>query len=172
MSETSAPEMPSVLFVCLGNICRSPLAEAALVEAARERGLDVRVDSAGTGDWHVGHAPDPRARGIAAEHGVDISAHRARQVTPQDFYRYSDIVALDLQNLADLQTLRPPDATATLSLLLDYVSGREGQAVADPYYGEEAGFATTWADVLAGTAGLAERLAQRAGSSAKRASGT
>jgi protein-tyrosine phosphatase len=172
MSGGDAMEQPSVLFVCLGNICRSPLAEAALVEAARDRGLDVRVESAGTGDWHIGHPADRRARAIAAEHGVDLAAHRARQVRPEDFYRFSDIVALDRQNLADLAAMRPPDATASLSLLLDHVPGREGQPVADPYHGDAADFAATWADVVAGAEGLAGRLAQRAGSSAKRASGT
>jgi protein-tyrosine phosphatase len=165
-------QRPAVLFVCLGNICRSPLAEAAMVEAARERGLDIRVESAGTGDWHIGHPADIRAQGIAATHGVDIGDHRARQVTPADFYRFSDIVALDEKNLADLAAMRPADATANLSLLLDHVPGREGEAVADPYYGEESGFAATWADVVSGARHLAEEIAQRGGSSGKRASGT
>ena len=171
MSETRDAR-PSVMFVCLGNICRSPLAEAAMIEAARERGLDIRVESAGTGDWHIGHPADTRATAIAAAHGVDIAGHRARQVTPDDFYRFDDIIALDRQNLADLKAMRPADATAALSLLLDHVPGRQGQPVADPYYGEEAGFATTWADVVAGAAHLADEIAQRGGSSGKRASGT
>jgi protein-tyrosine phosphatase len=172
MSTDDDNPRPSVLFVCLGNICRSPLAEAALVEAARERGLDIRVDSAGTGDWHLGHAPDPRAQAIAAAHGVDISQLRARQVTPEDFYHFSDIVALDRQNLADLEAMRPADARASLSLLLDHLPGREGQGVTDPYHGTADGFAQTWVDVAAATAALADELAQRPGSSGKRASGT
>ena len=172
MNEGKDARRPSVLFVCLGNICRSPLAEAAMVEAARERGLDVLVDSAGTGDWHIGHPPDARAQAVAAAQGVDIAGLRARQVTAADFYRFDDIIALDRQNLADLAAMRPADATASLSLLLDHVPGREGQAVADPYYGEEAGFATTWADVMVGARGLADEIAQRPGSSGKRASGT
>jgi protein-tyrosine phosphatase len=171
MSKTDE-RRPSVLFVCLGNICRSPLAEAAMVEAARERGLDIRVESAGTGDWHIGHPADARATAIAAAHDVDITGHRARQVTPADFYRFDDIIALDRQNLANLEALRPADATASLSLLLDHVPGRQGQPVADPYYGEEAGFATTWADVVAATSHLADAIAQRCRSSGKRASGT
>ncbi len=172
MSQAKDPARPSVLFVCLGNICRSPLAEAAMVEAARERGLDLLVDSAGTGDWHVGRPPDTRAQAIAAAHGVDIAGLRARQVTPADFYRFDDIIALDRQNLADLKALRPADATASLSQLLDHVPGREGEAVVDPYYGEEAGFAKTWADVVTGADHLADEIAQRGGSSGKRASGT
>jgi protein-tyrosine phosphatase len=165
MSDEGEAARPSVLFVCLGNICRSPLAEAAMIEAARERGLDLRVDSAGTGDWHIGRPPDARAQAIAAAHGVDISGHRGRQVSPEDFYDFTDIVALDLQNFVELAALRPRDGRASLSLLLDHVPGREGQPVADPYFGEEAGFATTWADVVSGAAGLAERIAQRGRSS-------
>jgi protein-tyrosine phosphatase len=172
MSESDDAARPSVLFVCLGNICRSPLAEAAMVEAARARGLDLRVESAGTGDWHLGHPPDNRAQAIAAAHGVDIAGHRARLVTPADFYQFDDIIALDGKNLADLEAMRPADATASLSLLLDHVPERHGQPVADPYYGEDAGFATTWADVVAGAGHLADEIAQRGGSSGKRASGT
>jgi len=137
----------AVLFVCLGNICRSPLAEAAFRAEADRRGLDVTVDSAGTGDWHVGRAPDPRAQAAARRNGADISRLRARVVTPADFRRFTYIVALDAQNLKDLQAIRPADATADLSLLLDHVPGREGAAVADPYFGDDAGF-----DVIATTA--------------------
>ena len=149
---------PSVLFVCLGNICRSPLAEAALREEARRRRLDLAVDSAGTGNWHAGEPPDPRAIAVAARHGVDVSVLRARQVTKADFRRFTHIVALDHDNLANLRKLAPADATADLSLLLDYVPGREGQPVADPWFGDEAGFDVTWRDVSAGAAGLIEAL--------------
>ncbi|HWL47402.1 MAG TPA: low molecular weight protein-tyrosine-phosphatase [Sphingomonadaceae bacterium] len=150
---------PAVLFVCLGNICRSPLAEEAFRHEAARIGLAAEVDSAGTGDWHVGRAPDPRAQAVAARNGADISGLRARQVTADDFRRFSHIVALDTQNLADLEALRPADGTASLSLLLDHVPGREGEAVADPYYGEEAGFDTAWRDVAEGAAALARRIA-------------
>lgn len=148
----------SILFVCLGNICRSPLAEAALRAEAQRLRLDLIVDSAGTGNWHAGEAPDPRAQTAARRHGVDVSSLRARQVTPADFRRFTHIVALDHDNLANLRRLAPPDATAELSLLLDHVPGREDQAVADPYFGEDDGFDTTWADVTAGAAALAKTL--------------
>lgn len=148
----------SVLFVCLGNICRSPLAEAAFREEARRLKLDVTVDSAGTGDWHVGAPPDPRAQAVARKNGVDISALRGRQVKPADFRRFTHIVALDEDNLANLRRLAPPDATAELSLLLDHVEGREGHPVADPYFGDYDGFDLTWADVTAGARGLARKL--------------
>ncbi len=144
----------SVLFVCLGNICRSPLAEAALRAAALEAGLDVEVCSAGTGGWHVGEPPDPRARSVARRHGVDIDGYRARQVVAADFHHFDHVVALDSQNLKALRAMCPPGATARLSLLLDHVPGREGAAVADPYYGDEAGFEITWGEVSEGARAL------------------
>lgn len=149
----------SVLFVCLGNICRSPLAEAAFRREAERLGLDVEIDSAGTGDWHIGGPPDPRAVAAARRGGADISHLRARQVGPADFHRFDHIVALDETNLAALEAMRPADVRAHLSLLLDHVEGREGEAVADPYYGEAAGFDVTWADAVAGTRALADKIA-------------
>jgi len=149
---------PSLLFVCLGNICRSPLAEGALRHAAQQHGLDLTLDSAGTGDWHVGQPPDPRAIAAAGRNGVDISGLRARQVTVDDFTRFDHLIALDRQNLADLRRLAPAGATARLSLLNDHVPGREGQGVADPYTGTDADFDQTWADVSAAAAGLVRML--------------
>jgi protein-tyrosine phosphatase len=150
-----------VLFVCLGNICRSPLAEAAFRAEAERIGLDVEIDSAGTGDWHIGHPPDRRAQAVAKRNGVDISTLVARQVTPADFRAFDYIVALDEKNLADLAAMRPADGKAELSLLLDHVPARAGQAVADPYYGEDDGFDVTWADVTEGAAALARRIADQ-----------
>lgn len=150
----------SVLFVCLGNICRSPLAEAALREEARRRRLDLIIDSAGTGNWHAGEPPDDRARAVALKNGVDISSLRARQVTKADFRRFTHIVALDEQNLADLRRLAPADAAAELSLLLDWIPGREGQGVIDPWFGDDAGFDVTWAEVTEAAARLAAALSR------------
>ena len=126
-------------------------------EAAR-LGLDVEIESAGTGDWHVGHAPDERAQATALNHGIDISGYRGRQVKPADFRHFTHIVALDANNLEDLKRLAPQNGTAELSLLLDH-AGRPGKSVADPYWGDDAGFEATWADVSAGAAGLARALA-------------
>jgi len=153
----------SVLFVCLGNICRSPLAEAAFRAEAERLGLDVEIDSAGTGDWHIGYPPDRRAAAVAARNGIDISQLRARQVGPEDFRRFDHIVALDTHNLADLRRMKPPGAKAELSLLLDHVEGREGEAVADPYYGDDSHFDTAWAEVCEAAKALARRIAERAG---------
>ncbi len=148
----------SVLFVCLGNICRSPLAEAAFRGEAHRQGLDVEIDSAGTGDWHIGHPPDPRAVAVAKRNGVDILPLRARRIAPGDFARFDHIVALDAQNLSDLKGMQPASSRAHLSLLLDHVDGREGEAVADPYYGDETGFDITWGDVTVGAKGLARTI--------------
>jgi len=153
----------SVLFVCLGNICRSPLAEAALKAEAERLGVDIEVDSAGTGDWHLGYPPDPRSVAVAERNGIDISQRRARQVTPDDFFAFDHIVALDLQNLSNLRAMRPEGATAELSLLLDHVPGREGDPVADPYYGEETHFDVTWQDVTEGAQALARRIKEQSG---------
>ncbi|HYG48120.1 MAG TPA: low molecular weight protein-tyrosine-phosphatase [Allosphingosinicella sp.] len=150
----------SVLFVCLGNICRSPLAEAAFRREAERLGLDVEVDSAGTGDWHIGYPPDPRAAAVAARNGIDISHLKARLVTPDDFRRFDHIVALDANNLRDLERLRPADGKARLSLLLDHVEGRRGQPVADPYHGDDSHFDVAWRDVSAGAQGLARSIAE------------
>ena len=149
----------SVLFVCLGNICRSPLAEAAFRAEAQRLGLEVEVDSAGTGDWHIGHPPDRRAAAVARRNGIDISHLRARQVTPEDFSRFDHIVALDEENLANLEAMRPPGSRAEVSLLLDHVEGRQGEAVADPYYGDDAHFDATWQDVTEGARALARKIA-------------
>ena len=152
----------SVLFVCLGNICRSPLAEAAFRREAERLGLDVEVDSAGTGDWHVGRPPDRRSIEVAARNGTDIGHLRARQVARQDFHDFDHIVALDGDNLTDLRRMQPAGSKARLSLLLDHVPGREGEPVADPYYGEAAHFDLAWSDAAAGAEGLARAIAAEA----------
>ena len=153
---------PSVLFVCLGNICRSPLAEAALRAQAVAAGLALSIDSAGTGAWHAGNPPDPRSIAEAARHGIDISGYRARQVRPDDFRHFGQIFALDPQNLRDLKRIAPHGlltrATARLSLLMDLVPGRESTAVIDPYGGSEEDFAAVWDDVSAAARQLIARM--------------
>ncbi|MGV7123247.1 low molecular weight protein-tyrosine-phosphatase [Sphingopyxis sp. 550A] len=140
---------PAILFLCLGNICRSPLAEGAARAAFADAGVEATLDSAGTGDWHVGHPPDARAQAEARRRGVDISNLRARQLSADDFRRFDLILAADAANLSDARAIRPADATATLALMLDLVPDRAGESVADPYYGDDGGFAATWDDVSA-----------------------
>lgn len=151
----------SVLFVCLGNICRSPLAEGAFrAEVARLK-LPVVTDSAGTAAYHIDEKPDLRAIATAKRNGVDISTLRGRQVKVADFTRFDHIVAMDADNLANLKRIMPADATAKLRLMLDW-AGRKGESVQDPYYGDDDGFNITWADVVEASKGLADHLANEA----------
>ncbi|MCI4590982.1 low molecular weight phosphotyrosine protein phosphatase [Sphingobium sp. BYY-5] len=151
---------PAILFVCLGNICRSPLAEAALRAEAAKAGLDLIVDSAGTGDWHVGSPPDTRAQAVALRQGIDISGYRGRQVTAEDFRRFTHVFALDADNLRNLKRIRPSDGRARLQLLMDLVPGREGSGVTDPYFGDDAGFDITWDDVTRAARAIVAQLAR------------
>jgi protein-tyrosine phosphatase len=130
-----------VLFVCLGNICRSPTAEGVLRHKLREAGLQARVevDSAGTGDWHVGKAADLRTRQAAQQRGYDLSVLRGRQVQAADFNAFDLILAMDNSNLRDLQQLRPGNATAELDLFLRRYQLQLDE-VPDPYYGGADGF--------------------------------
>lgn len=137
---------PAILFVCLGNICRSPLAEAAFRQAADAAGVAAEADSAGTAAYHIGNPPDYRSIATAKRHGIDIEHYQARQVSEPDYTHFTHIFALDSDNLADLQRTAPAGSTATIALLMDYVPGREGESIADPYYGDEAGFEDSWAD--------------------------
>jgi protein-tyrosine phosphatase len=123
---------PRVLMVCLGNICRSPMAQGALEGAARRVGLAIEVDSAGTGGWHVGAAPDPRAVAAAARRGYDISDQRARRATPEDLGRFDHVLAMDASNLRALLALRRSGSAARLTRLRDLVGGGD---VPDPYHG-------------------------------------
>ena len=125
--------MTSVLFVCLGNICRSPTAEA--VFRARAGSADIKIDSAGTGAWHEGNPPDPRSRAEGERRGYSFAGQAARKVRTQDFHDFDFILAMDASNLSDLKAIRPKDATAHLSLFLP-----SGSDVPDPYYGGPDGF--------------------------------
>lgn len=147
---------PSILFVCLGNICRSPLAEGVFRDFAAREGVAVEVDSAGTGDWHLGHAPDKRAQAVAAKNGVDICGLRARLVTPDDFRRFDYIVAMDASNLANLEAMRPEGAKAEVGRLLDYAKEAGVPDVPDPYRGGPEDFDETYRLVVAGAKGLLE----------------
>jgi len=130
-----------ILFVCLGNICRSPTAEGIFRARLEAAGLQdrIEIDSAGTGDWHLGRGPDPRAQESAAAAGYDISALRARQVSVDDFFEFDYILAMDGQNLHDLQAMQPEHSAAVLELMLSYGSSNEND-VPDPYYGGDDGF--------------------------------
>ena len=106
----SAKPINSILFVCLSNICRSPLAEGVFRAVLAEHGKDLLIDSAGTGGWHAGEQPDRRSIAVAARHGVDISGQRARKVLPEDFLRFDLILGMDKANVRDLKGLASPAA--------------------------------------------------------------
>ncbi len=150
--------MPAVLFVCLGNICRSPLAEAALRKVAAEASLPVTVDSAGTAAYHVGSAPDPRSIAEARRHGIDISHLRGRQIEQTDFNRFDWIIGMDRSNMRNILHVRPTCSTAQIVMLMDLVIGREGTEVTDPWYGGKDNFVDTWNDVIIGAKTLTQRL--------------
>lgn len=151
----------SILFVCLGNICRSPLAEGVFRQVLTERGMadDFVVDSVGMGDWHLGQAPDPRAIAVARSNGVDISRQRARGIRPEDFRRYDLILGMDRKNIRELNDIAPDAFRGKIKLFLDY-AGSEAKEVPDPYYGDAAGFAETYRLIRAAAEGLADRLAR------------
>jgi protein-tyrosine phosphatase len=132
----------SVLFVCMGNICRSPTAHGVLEELVERDGLQeiIRVDSAGTHAYHVGSSPDSRSQKTAASRGVDLSAQRARQAERKDFEQFDYIIAMDRDNLSNLQFIAPPEGKHKLHLLLDFAPELGVKEVPDPYYGGDKGF--------------------------------
>jgi protein-tyrosine phosphatase len=140
---TPHPDPVSVLFVCLGNICRSPLAEGVFRHRARRDAPDesIVVDSAGTGGWHVGDPPDPRSTEVARAHGVSLEGQVARRVVPLDLSTFDWIVAMDHDNLAELRSLQARHGgTARVVLLRDFDPEPGDGEVPDPYYGGPGGF--------------------------------
>jgi len=156
-------QTPSVLFVCLGNICRSPTAQAVFEASLARSPLAgrVRVDSAGTAAYHLGKAPDARSQAAAKKRGYDLSQLRARQVSREDFDRFDYILAMDSDNLAELDALAPESSRASVSLFLDYsdVSGLTN--VPDPYFGGDTGFETVLDLCEQASSGLLAQLQSR-----------
>jgi protein-tyrosine phosphatase len=149
-----------VLFVCLGNICRSPTAHAVMLQRVAERGLAdrIEVDSCGTGAWHVGEPPDARATSEGQRRGYDLSVLRARQFDAEDFDRFDYILAMDRANLNELQALRPAGFEGHLGLLLAFAPHAALDEVPDPYYGAGDGFAHVLGLVEQACDGLLEDL--------------
>lgn len=136
----------SILFVCLGNICRSPLAEGIFRSLVEQAGLSHRfeIDSAGTGAWHVGEPPDARAAMVASRHGVPLEC-KARQITGEDFARFDYIIAMDRENLRSLERMAASAGSeAEIRLLREFDPERDGDEVPDPYYGGASGFETVY----------------------------
>jgi len=151
-----------VLFVCMGNICRSPTAEAVFRHAVKQAGFDqlIECDSAGTHDYHTGEPPDERARRAATKRGYDMSGLRGRQVGKQDFERFDYVVAMDRRNLELLERVCPPRHVHKLALYGDFHEKYAGQEVPDPYYGGAQGFEQVLDMIEQISAGMLDRLRQ------------
>ncbi|MCL4315919.1 MAG: low molecular weight phosphotyrosine protein phosphatase [Gammaproteobacteria bacterium] len=152
--------MIKVLFVCMGNICRSPLAEGAFSRLLEQHQLGdfISVDSAGTHDYHAGEPPDPRAQATALRRGMDISIQRARLVQREDFARFDYILAMDRQNYARLAKLSVPEDRHKLRLFLEYAPHLGETEVPDPYYGGPGGFERVLDMVEEAAQGLLEHI--------------
>lgn len=131
--------MLHVLFICLGNICRSPTGEGVFQALIEGEGLSDRIstDSAGTAGYHAGQPPDPRSQVAASRRGINLSTQRARQVRLEDFQRFDYLMAMDQDNYNNLMHICPPGLEHKIHLMLDFSEGHEGQDVPDPYYGDD-----------------------------------
>ena len=152
-----------VLMVCMGNICRSPLAHGLFENLVREAGLEehIEVDSAGTHAYHVGEPPDPRSQETAQRRGIDLSAQRARRVSAADFEEFDYVLAMDRDNLAILAELCPSGREERLHLFLDFAPQMSESEVPDPYYGGASGFERVFDLVDAAARGLLEDVRRR-----------
>ena len=154
-----------VLFVCMGNICRSPTAEGVFKSVVENAGLADRIisDSAGTGDYHIGEAPDPRAQSAALGRGYDLSPLCARQVNLRDFSEFDHVLAMDEANLRQLKRLCPPEHTGKVKLFMEFAGEGTAREVPDPYYGGAQGFERVLDMVEQASNGLLEHLRTRIG---------
>ncbi len=153
--------MNHILFVCMGNICRSPTAKGVFDRRLKEAGLQIVTESAGTHDYHVGSTPDERSIAMARRWGVDISGDRARRIGAADYQRFDRIFVMDRSNLEIVQQLRPDSCRAELSLVMSLAPGYGLDEVPDPYYGGEAGFRRVLDMLDAAAAGLIAQLEER-----------
>jgi protein-tyrosine phosphatase len=155
--------MVKVLFVCMGNICRSPTAEGMFVHLLEREGLrgTIEVDSAGTHAYHVGNPPDARARAAALRRGLCLDALRARVIAPGDFERFDYVLAMDRDNFMHLRALCPPGQEHKLKLLLEFAPHLGEEEVPDPYYGGGSGFERVIDLIEAAAEGLLSDIRQR-----------
>jgi protein-tyrosine phosphatase len=153
----------SVLFICMGNICRSPTAEAVFRVYVENAGLSehITIDSAGTHDYHIGDAPDSRTQHAALQRGYDMSELRGRQVEQRDFIRFDYVLAMDRANLAILQSIAPSDRQTQAQLFLDYARHHVEREVPDPYFGGADGFERVLDMVEDAAEGLLQHIRQK-----------
>lgn len=155
--------MVKVIFVCMGNICRSPTAEAVFRHYVEEAGLaeHIQIDSAGTHDYHIGDPPDLRTQRAAQQRGYDMKALRGRQVEAGDFRRFDYVLAMDQANLAMLRRITPPDSDTQARLFLEYARHHFEREVPDPYYGGADGFERVLDMAEDAAQGLLQEIRQR-----------
>ncbi|MCA1788299.1 MAG: low molecular weight phosphotyrosine protein phosphatase [Thioalkalivibrio sp.] len=154
-----------VLMVCMGNICRSPMAHGVFAEQIRDAGLDhaIEVDSAGTHSYHAGEPPDRRAQTAARARGYELSGQRARRLEADDFREFDYVLVMDDENLRNARTLQPSDGKARLHRFLEFAGSRSEREVPDPYYGGSQGFATVMDLVEEAAKGFLSHLRERHG---------
>ena len=159
-----------LLFICLGNICRSPMAEGMFRHVANEQGVGhlFEIDSAGMGDWHKGEAPDARAQGTALDRGVDISGQASRKVELEDFDDFDLVLAMDASNISDLLEIAPHEARHKIRRFLEYAPHMGVEDVPDPYYGGPDGFGHALDLIEAAARGLLADVLKEGGHAAKK----
>ncbi len=154
----------SVVFVCMGNICRSPTAEGVFRHVVQQKSLEdqIHIDSAGTHAYHIGEKPDARARSTARNRGIDLSMQRARKIELNDFDRFDYVIAMDRSNFQDLKQLKDQSVNHkdkfNLHLFMDFATGWDSKEVPDPYYGGDRGFETVFDMVQSASEGLLEHI--------------
>lgn len=155
--------MVKVLFVCMGNICRSPSAEGVFAAIVEREGLSehIVIDSAGTHAYHIGEPPDPRSQEAARQRGIDLSRQRARRVVAADFIDFDYVLAMDESNFQDLEAIRDPQSRAVFSLFLDFAPENSERNVPDPYYGGGNGFQKVLDLIEVASEGLLADIRQR-----------
>ncbi len=156
-------EKIKILFVCMGNICRSPTAEGVFRHQVSEAGHadNIIIDSAGTHDYHIGSSPDRRAQQAALQRGYDLSSLRGRQVGAKDFHEFDYVLAMDRENLANLFQICPPQEQHKLKLFMEFSRGFSEREVPDPYYGGKRGFENVLNMVEDAASGLLEEILAR-----------
>jgi protein-tyrosine phosphatase len=155
--------MIRVLFVCMGNICRSPTAQGVFerLVAANDLAALIQIDSAGTHAYHIGEGPDQRAAAAALKRGVDLSSQKARRISPDDFYEFDYVIAMDSSNYGDLASNCPPEHESKLRLLMEFAADLETHDVPDPYYGGTTGFERVLDLIEQASAGLLTEIRQQ-----------
>ena len=149
-----------VLFVCMGNICRSPTAEGVFRDVVKQHDMSdvIRIDSAGTHAYHIGESPDSRSQSTALSHGVNLSSQRARKVAKTDFDHFDYVIAMDRSNLENLKQLKSSEQAAKLHLFMEFAKGRDNEEVPDPYYGGGNGFEDVFNMVKDASEGLLQHI--------------